>query len=526
MPIEIQNFPLFITAISYAIAFVLTTLFGLWVYLKSSRKTSHVTFLLLCLSVGIFQIIHIFGITVADSFASTIILRFAAITAFVVPFTVHWIASVIERGKEYRITIISSYVIAAALVAFYLLVPSAFLDTSAPKLYFPNYYVAGEYLWLLISYFALGFAVVFRMLYRAYALADVLHKNRIAYYFGAILIGYPLGALGFFLIYDVPLDPIFSVPFSFFIAPLAYGILRYDIMDIKSAARKTLAYTLFVLGTAGFIIGSNIGNDILFSAYPSMPGWIIPLASSLVMVLFAGYIWEKVRDVESLKYEFITVVTHKFRTPLTRIRWASEIIKKHADKDEDTKQSVYEIENANESLVVLTDMLINLRKANDSAFQYEFESSDLCMIISQAVKSINRRAKDKGVDVSCVCPEFPTFASVDRRRMLFALQIVLDNAVTYTSHSGKVSVTIESDGADAYIKVKDTGIGISKEDMARMFNKFWRSKEAKVTDTEGMGIGLFMAKNIIERHDGELYAESEGLGKGSTFTVRLPVVSE
>jgi signal transduction histidine kinase len=526
MLIEIENLSLFITAISYAIAFVLTTLFGIWVYLKSSRKASHVTFLLLCLSVSVFQIIHIFGITVADSFASTIILRFSVITAFIVPFTIHWIASVVERAREYRFTIVSSYAVAAALVVFYLLVPGAYLETSIPKLYFPNYYVAGEYLWFLVSYFALGFAIVFRMLYRAYALADVLHKNRIAYYFGAILIGYPLGALGFFLVYDIPLDPIFSVPFSFFIAPLAYGILRYDIMDIKSAARKTFAYMLFVLGTAAFIIGSNLGNDILFSAYPSMPSWIIPLMSSLVMVLFAGFIWEKVRDIESLKYEFITVVTHKFRTPLTRIRWASEIIKKHSDNDEDTKQSVYEIENANESLVVLTDMLINLRKANDSAFQYEFESSDLCMTVSQAVKSISRRAKDKGVDVSCVCPEFPTFASIDRRRMLFALQIVLDNALTYTPHSGKVFVTIEGDGVDAYIKVKDTGIGILKEDMARMFNKFWRSKEAKVTDTEGMGIGLFMAKNIIERHDGELSAESDGLGKGATFTVRLPITSE
>jgi signal transduction histidine kinase len=526
MPIEIQNFPLFITAISYAIGFVFTTLFGLWVYLKSSRKTSHVMFLLLCLSVGIFQIVHIFGTTVADSIASTLILRLSVIATFVVCFTIHWIAAAIEREREYRLAIIGAYVTSVALTAFYLIVPNAFLETSVPKLYFPNYYVAGEYLWLLIAHFAIGFGVVFRMLYHAYATADVLHKNRIAYYFGAILIGYPLGALGFFLVYDIPLDPIFSVPFSFFIAPIAYGILRYDIMDIKSAARKTFAYAIFVLGTAAFIIGSNVGNDILFSAYPSMPPWIIPLASSLVIVLFAGFIWEKVRDVESLKYEFITVVTHKFRTPLTRIRWASEIIKKHAEEDEETKQSVYEIENANESLVVLTDMLINLRKANDSAFQYEFESSDLCVTLSQTVRTLNRRAKDKDIDLSCVCPELPVFSSIDRRRMLFALQIVLDNAITYTPSGGKVMVNVTHDKEDAFIKVKDTGMGISKEDMARMFNKFWRSKEAKVADTEGMGIGLFMAKNIIERHDGELYAESEGLGKGATFTVRLPVTTE
>lgn len=526
MPIEIQNFPLFITVLSYCISFILTTLFGLWVYLKSSRKTSHVMFLLLCLTVGIYQIVHVFGVAVADSSASTAILRLSLIAVFIVGFTVHWIASAIDRVKEYRGAIAFTYVTGIALMAFYLVYPAKFLAESEPKLYFPNYYEAGSYFWLLIAYFVVGFLIVMRMLFRAYSMADALHKNRIAYYLSSILVGYPIGALGFFLIYDIQLDPIYSVPFSLFIAPLTYGILRYDIMDIKSAARKALAYALFVLGTAVFIVAANAGNDILSVAYPGMPEWILPLASSLLIVLFAGFIWEKVRDIESLKYEFITVVTHKFRTPLTRIRWASEIIRRRTDADEESKQAVSEIENANENLVVLTDMLINLRNAQDSAFQYEFEASDLCVTVSQAAKNISKRVKDKEITFAYVCPETPMFSSIDRRRMLFALQIILENSITYTPEGGKVSVAISGDGSDAFIKIKDTGIGISKEDLPRMFNKFWRSKEAKATDTEGMGIGLFMAKNIIERHDGEVYVESEGLAKGSTFTVRLPIASE
>ncbi len=526
MPFEIQNFPLFITVFSYGISFVLTTLFGIWVYLKSSRKTSHVMFLLLCLSVSIYQIVHVFGVSVADALASTTILRLSLISIFIVGFTVHWIASAIERVREYRGTIIYTYLVGLALMAFYLLYPTKFLAESVPKLYFPNYYEAGSHFWLLILYFAVGFFMVMRMLFKAYAMADMLHKNRVAYYLSAILIGYPIGSLGFFLVYGVNVDPIFSVPFSLFIAPLAYGILRYDIMDIKSAARKALAYAIFVFGTGVFIVGANIGNDILSAAYPGMPEWILPLASSLLIVLFAGFIWEKVRDVESLKYEFITVVTHKFRTPLTRIRWASEIIRKQTVADEESKQAVSEIENANENLVVLTDMLINLRKAQDSAFQYEFESSDLCGAVGEASKNITKRVKDKKIDFAYACPANPIFSSIDRRRMIFALQIILENSITYTPEHGKVSVSITSDGADAFIKIQDTGIGISKEDMSKMFNKFWRSKEAKTTDTEGMGIGLFMAKNIIERHDGEIYVESEGLSKGTTFTVRLPIASE
>ena len=293
-------------------------------------------------------------------------------------------------------------------------------------------------------------------------------------------------------------------------------------MDVTLAARKTLSYIIFVLGTGIFILGSNIGNDFLALNYPFVPNWLLPLVSSLV-VLFSGFVWERIRDLETLKYEFITVVTHKFRTPLTRIKWSTEILKRNVTASEDEKTAVSEIENANEHLVSLTDMLLNLRKAHDSAFQYEFESLDICSVIDSAVKNMNKRMRDRGIDFSLVCSRERAIASVDKRRMLFALQIIVDNAITYTPEQGKISILVSTAGTSVYIKVTDSGIGIAKEDMNKIFNKFWRGKEAKTTDTEGMGIGLFMAREIVDRHEGELYVESDGVNKGSTFTVRLPL---
>ncbi|MBI5133772.1 MAG: HAMP domain-containing histidine kinase [Candidatus Taylorbacteria bacterium] len=520
-----NNLPLLTTVMAYAFFFLVTALFGLWVYLKSSRKTSHVMFLLMCLSVGVYQIIHVMGVTVIDSSASTDILRTSYFGLFFVVFGIHWIAATVDREREHRMTVIVAYVAGAALAAFYALFPGAFLADSTPKLYFPNYYSAGPYLWLLPVFFTLGFLAIMRMLLHSYRVAEVAHRNRIAYYIAAMVVSYPLGSLGFFLAYGIEFDPIWSALWGFFIAPLAYGILRYDIMDIKAAARKALAYTAFVAGTGLFILGTNVGERFLAHAYPAIPGWAVPLGSSLAIVLFAGFVWERMRDIESLKYEFINVVTHKFRTPLTRIKWASEIIKRHAQKDEDQKMAVSEIENANEHLVVLTDMLINLRRASESAFQYEFESLDVCSVVSQAVKNMKRHMDDKKMHFSLSCPETPALASIDKRRMLFALQIIVENAIAYTPAGGAISIGVSNDSASAYVAIKDTGIGIAKEDMPRLFSKFWRSKEAKAIDTEGMGIGLFMAKSIIERHNGEVSAESEGLGKGAAFTVKLPLAS-
>lgn len=522
MIIDPFNIPLFVTDLSYTFFFLITVLFGLWVYLKSSQKTLHVMFLLMCLAVGVYQVAHVFGITVTNSEASRSIFNLSLAIIFIGCFTVHWIAAAVEREKEYLGTILSMYAGAIALVGFYLLYPQNFLLESVPKLYFPNYYVAGNYYWLLIVYFAVVFVLALRMLFKSYTISDALHKNRLSYYIFAILIGYPLASFGFFLAYDIQVDPIFSIPFSFFIIPLAYGVLRYDIMDVKMAARKTFSYALFVLGTAFFILGANVGNNFLTEVYPMLPDWILPLLSSLIVVLFAGFIWERFRDLETLKYEFITVVTHKFRTPLTRIKWSSEILRDHVGADDDQKLAVSEIENANEHLVSLTDMLLNLRKASDSAFEYEFERLDICSVVNSAIKNTNKRIKDRDIDFSVICPDLEAFVSLDKRRMLFALQIVVDNAITYTPKGGKISVTVSQDSSNVYVKVKDTGIGISKEDAGKIFNKFWRSKEAKTTDTEGMGIGLFMAREIIERHEGEIRAESEGVGKGSTFSIKLP----
>lgn len=520
--IDISNVSLFITVAAYSFFFVITVLFGIWVYLKSSQKTTHVMFLLLSLAIGIYQIAHVIGITATDSEASRTIFTLTLSLIFVACFTVHWIACAIEREREYGSIIIALYTVGSLLAGFYLLYPQGFLLTSISKLYFPNYYQAGSFYWAFILFFLVAFIICMRMLMKAYKMSDPNHRNRLAYYIIAIIVGYPIGSIGFFLSYNIAVDPIYSICFNFFVVPLAYGVLRYDIMDVKAAARKTLGYSAFILGTALFILGANLGNNFLAVAYPYAPDWIVPLASSLLIVLFAGFLWERNRDLETLKYEFITVVTHKFRTPLTRIKWATEILRRHADTDPDEKMAITEVDEAGDHLVGLTDMLINLRKASDSAFQYEFEEADICAVIASAARNMDKRIKDHNLSFALSCGDKPIFASIDKRRMLFALQILLENAITYTPKGGHVAVSVESNRPHVYIKVKDTGIGISKDDLPKVFNKFWRSKEAKTTDTEGMGIGLFMAREIVERHDGEIYVESEGVGKGATFTVKLP----
>jgi signal transduction histidine kinase len=113
----------------------------------------------------------------------------------------------------------------------------------------------------------------------------------------------------------------------------------------------------------------------------------------------------------------------------------------------------------------------------------------------------------------------------DPEKSVFIFQILLDNALNYTHNGGSISVTAhpDQDGKHGVIEVSDNGIGMSKETSLCVFNRFYRGENARHADTEGMGIGLFMAKNIVEKQDGKIAVRSEGEGKGSTFSITMPL---
>ena len=113
---------------------------------------------------------------------------------------------------------------------------------------------------------------------------------------------------------------------------------------------------------------------------------------------------------------------------------------------------------------------------------------------------------------------------IDVGKIKELLSNLIDNAIKYTEEGG-VTVSIESTDTLARVLIKDTGIGISKENAARLFQKFIRTEQTKKMDSGGSGLGLFVGKTFVEGHGGRVYAESEGEGKGSTFIVELPLVN-
>ncbi len=253
-------------------------------------------------------------------------------------------------------------------------------------------------------------------------------------------------------------------------------------------------------------------------ALPGFPTWITALVSAILAVSVSVIIWRHLREGDILKYEFINTVTHKFRTPLTYIRWASETLSKAQNLDDLHKQ-VENIQVANTKLVGLTDLLVQASGAGDG-YRYYMEKVDISSVVREAVSSLDGSMRKKHLDLrQNVEPNL--YADADITRIKFVIQVILENAIHYTKENGTIEISMKRNNADILFSIRDDGIGMTKDELSLIFSKFYRGKEAKLADTEGMGIGLFISKEIIGRHNGKIWAESEGLNKGTTFFVKL-----
>jgi signal transduction histidine kinase len=257
------------------------------------------------------------------------------------------------------------------------------------------------------------------------------------------------------------------------------------------------------------------------------------IAASLLILatlIVAGYfVWERIvkglKENEVLKYEFITIIAHKFRTPLSGSKWALENLIKE-EPDGFKKQTLQELQVANQKLIDLTGTLVELTDADSSAVTgYKFEDVPLCEVAKSLVASMKSRFHEKNQFVSVECPPEDVRVNIDRARMEFVIQTLLENANLYSPTGRNVKVGVVREGKKAVLYVQDDGIGIAPEDMPRIFSKFYRTEAAQRIDTEGFGIALYLANSIVARHNGTMAVTSAGKDKGSVFSLTLPLAS-
>jgi len=236
----------------------------------------------------------------------------------------------------------------------------------------------------------------------------------------------------------------------------------------------------------------------------------------------AGKTLRPIKDMVDEQNQFITDASHELKTPLTSLKSAMEVHlrDKHLSL-KDAKTLIRENITEVNKLQSLSEGLLQLAQYQKPNNQTKFEKVSLASIIRKSIQKVKPQAMKKAITIEDKSQDFEFEG--DQYGLSDLLVILLDNAVKYSQKGKSVTITSERTGGSLLITVSDQGIGIDQKDLPHIFDRFYRADSARSKDeTEGYGLGLSIAKKIVDNHHGAITVESK-LGKGSTFTVRLPV---
>lgn len=250
----------------------------------------------------------------------------------------------------------------------------------------------------------------------------------------------------------------------------------------------------------------------------------------------------KEKELEKMKLDFVSMAAHELRTPLTSILGYSSLLLSELGNKLEPKYrtSLHRLVVSAENLGNLIDNLLSVSRIERHAFKVELAPLDLLELVKEAVENFKEQARAKDQELVLEMPkEKLPLVMVDHIRINQVLSNLLINALHYTPAGGKVTVSFsqvdrssksatrqkESKVKYVAVSIKDTGIGIPKKALPKLFTKFFRVSGPLERGSKGTGLGLYISKSIIKLHGGDIWVESQ-LGKGSTFTFTLPVASK
>lgn len=229
----------------------------------------------------------------------------------------------------------------------------------------------------------------------------------------------------------------------------------------------------------------------------------------------------KIKKLENMRTEFVASVSHELRTPITSVKGFAETLLDGSIKDRETEQQFIQIiYNESERLHRLIVDLLDLSKIELNKEILKIESTDIREILLSTIEALKPNVDKRKITI--VTELDPVYAEVDEDRIRQVIINLITNAITYTPEDGKIFLRLhEIDENKLKIEVEDTGIGIPKQSLNRIFERFYRVDKDRSRESGGTGLGLAIAKHIIESHEGSIKVDSE-VGVGTRFTIILP----
>jgi len=224
--------------------------------------------------------------------------------------------------------------------------------------------------------------------------------------------------------------------------------------------------------------------------------------------------------------DFLSVLAHELRNPLAPLRNGLQIIRLAKNDTAAVDHALDVMDRQLNQLVKLIDDLLDASRINRGQVELRQESLDVVGVLSDAIEELRPTTEQKGLQLTAHFPSMPVRVKGDSKRLRQVFANLLANAAKYSGRGGALEIAAETTESHVEITFNDHGMGISTEMLPRIFDMFAKADRSLEKAQDGLGIGLTIAKKIVELHGGDLVAYSDGVGTGSRFVVRLPVLAE
>lgn len=266
----------------------------------------------------------------------------------------------------------------------------------------------------------------------------------------------------------------------------------------------------------------------IYRKYDS-PEFIIISESLIVIILmtignFIIHDIEQIAKVNKMKSDFILIASHQLKTPLAEISWEIELLLSKNSKGLNKKQKelVVRVEKSNNKMTQLVNDLLDVVRIEQGNLPLIREKTDISKLVDQIIQNNQIIAQANNVQIQIDKPKNLPLVFIDRRRIGVVLNNLIFNAIKYIIKKGEINISVKNNKEDLVFSIKDSGIGIPKDQQSKIFQKFFRSSNISRYQVSGTGLGLYIAKNIIEQSGGRIWFDSKE-GSGSTFYFSLPI---
>ncbi|GMQ94978.1 MAG: hypothetical protein BMS9Abin13_088 [Patescibacteria group bacterium] len=514
-----------------ALANAITSLIlGALVLSRNVKNKVNITFALFTLAITVWSIGYFFwqiALTAPGALLWSKIFMAAAI--FIPIFYFHFTVTFLGIEKTQKIFVWIAYIL--GLFFFILNFTPYFIASVTPKLSFAFWPNPGIFYHSFLAAWFLYVVYTTYLLYKEFRTKKSTRHDQLKYILIGMVVGYLGGITNYFLWYDIPIPPVGNILVSVYVIMVAYAILRHHLFSIKVIATELLIISLWVLIFIRTLLSETLWEQLLNgSLLVSMMVLGVFLIQSVIREAKTREKIEhlakqlkgenkRLRELSRQKSEFVSIASHQLKTPLTAIKgYASMLLEgSFGALTEAIREAVEKIYRSSQSLVVIVDDFLIASNIEHGQIQYRFNTVKLKNLVEEVVSNLTSPAKKKGLAINVQAEDGDSYSVMaDHGKIKQVLHSIIHNAINYTG-KGFVNVSLSKNKESGKIRiaVSDSGAGIRKDIMPRQ--KVTRQHEVRL----GPDLELYAAKEIIKAHGGNIWVDSRGEGRGSTFFIEL-----